>query len=160
MSFLTDNRLASVFDLPVALPATELRQGDWLVVAVVKVVAPMRLTWHHVSLSLLSCSVDTALLTAGNRIAGNLGLVYLSLRRQYGGEPPSSAGALDIFGVTTLGTHNRPTTPEVVIVEPGDYAWVVANNMQPSAASSVPSATRIDFHVSVSGTARLDFGGA
>ena len=160
MSFLTDNRLANVYDMPVALPATELRQGDWLVIATLKVVESMRVTWKHVNLSLLSCSVDTSLITSGNRVAGNLGLVYLTLRKDYAGDNPNAAEALDVFGVSTLGTFVRPTTPEVVIVEPGDYAWVVANNMQPSSSSSVPSSSSIDFFVSVSGIARLEFGGA
>lgn len=158
MSFLTDNKLASVYDMPVALPATELRQGDWLVVATLKVVSPTVVSWKHVNLTLLSASVDTGLITAGNRISGNLGLVFLSIHKDYAGEQPNASGALDVFGVGALGTYTRPTDPEVFLAEEGTYSWVIANNMQPSETSSVPTSTSIDFFVSVNGVARLDFG--
>lgn len=158
MGFLTDNKLAATFDLPVALPVTELQQGDFLLLATIKVTTGMIVRWRHVNLNLVSCSVDTALISASNRIYGNLGLAYLALRKDYVNESPGASGALDIFGVSALGTYTRPTTPEIVIVEPGTYSWLVANNMQPSNSSSVPASTSIDFMLAISGAARVEYG--
>lgn len=158
MAYLTENALASTFDLPVTLPATELKQGDFLLLATIKVTTGMTIRWKHVNINLVSCSVDTGLIAASNRIYGNLGLVYLALRKDYVSESPGASGALDIFGVTALGTYARPATSEVVIVEPGTYSWLIANNMQPSNSSSVPASTSIDFTLGVSGVARVQYG--
>lgn len=155
MPYLTENQLASTLDLPVALPATELRQGDWLVIASISVVSPMRLRFRQLNLSLLSCSVNTSLIANSNRIYGNLGFVYIALRKDYSGESPGSADAKDVFGVTALGTYARPGD-ELILTESGVYSFVIANNMKASASSSVPTDTEINFRVAVTGMARLE----
>lgn len=157
MAYLTENKLTTTYDLPVTMPATELRQGDFLVLATLKVTSGMRVTWKHVNINLISCSVNTGLIAASNKIGGSFGFVYIALRKDYVNESPGAAGALDIYGVSALGTYTRPTTPEVLIVEPGTYSWLLANNMQPSNSSSVPASTRIDFTAVVSGTARVEY---
>ena len=155
MPFLTEEVLRSTVDLPVTLPATEIKQGDWLVVATTKLVAPMQLSYAHVTLSLLGCSVNTGLIGADNRINGSLGLVYLALRRDYAGEAPDAAGALDTVALTALGTYARPDTSVVVATTPGVYSWIIANNMKASSTSSVDPATSIDFRVALTGMARV-----
>lgn len=155
MPYLTENQLASTLDIPLALPATELRQGDWLVIATTKVVTPMRLRFRYLDLSLLSCTVAIGQISNINRIYGNLGFVYIALRKDYSGEAPGSAGALDVFGVTALGTYSRPGS-EVVLDTEGTYSWVLANNMRADANSSIPTDTDINFRVAVTGMARLE----
>jgi len=158
MSYLTESKLSSTFDLPVAMPATVLKQGDFLILSTIKVTNGMRVSWKHVNINLIACSVNTGLIAASNKIGGSLGFVYIALRKDYVNESPGSSGALDIYGVSALGTYTRPTTPEVLIVEPGTYSWLVANNMQPSNSSTVPASTSIDFTLAVSGMARIEFG--
>lgn len=155
MPYLTENQLASTLDIPIALPATELRQGDWLVIATTKIVTPMRLRFRYLDLSLLSCTVATSQIGNINRIYGNLGFVYVALRKDYSGESPGSAGAQDVFGVTALGTYARPGS-EVLLDTEGTYSWVLANNMRADASSSVPTDTDINFRVAVTGMARLE----
>lgn len=155
MPYLTENQLAATLDIPIALPSTELRQGDWLVIATTKVVTPMRLRFRYLSLSLLSCTVNTSLISNSNRIYGNLGFVYIALRKDYSGESPGSADAQDIVSVTALGTYNRPDT-ELVLDAEGAYSWIIANNMRANASSSIPTDTDINFRVAVTGMARLE----
>lgn len=155
MGFLTESKLAHTLDLPVALPATLLKQGDWLVVASVVVAAGTKLTYQWSNLQILEASVDTADIASSNKIYGNLGLVYLTLRKDYNSETPGEAGALDAVVATDLGIFSR-SAATVTMTTAGVYSLLVANNMQPSSTSSVPTSTSIDFKVSVTGQLRLE----
>lgn len=155
MALLTQQYLTSTLDVPIALPATELRQGDWLVVASVKAVSPMKLRFRLLNLGILSSSVTVSQISNSNRVYGNLGLVYVALRKDYSGESPGSAGALDVFAITAEGVYTRPDTL-LELTDEGTYSWVVANNMQASDSSTIPASTSIDFRVSVSGVARVE----
>lgn len=155
MPYLTEHALSTTSDLPIALPATLLKQGDWLVVASTKLVEPMQLSYEHMTLGLLASSVNTALIGTDNRLNGSLGLVYLVLRLNYAGEAPDSSGALDTVALTALGTFTRPTTTVVTATAPGTYSWIIANNMKASNTGAISPSTSIDFRVALTGMARL-----
>ncbi len=159
MSYLTDNKLRNVVDLPIALPNTTLKQGDWIVVATVKLVAPQRLSMRSLNLQLLEATVDTSLITTGNRIVPNLGLVYLVLRKDYASGTPGATGGLDYMYLEDIGIVVRSTVP-VILTAPGNYSLICANNMQASTDSTVPTSTSIDFKVLVTGQFRLELSGA
>jgi len=159
MSYLTESKLANVIDIPVGLPLTELKMGDWVIVSSFKLISPMKITYQHVNLQLTSCSVDTGLIAASNRVFGNLGLAYLALRLNYSAGSPGASGALDSFSISALGSFNR-SGPVVTLTTPGIYSWIVANNMQPSSSSAVPTSSSIDFKLSVTGAARLELDSA
>lgn len=158
MAYITENQLSNMMDVPVALPATDLRMGDWVVVSTVKVVAPMRLTYRMANLNVMLATVDTALVTNGNKIYGNLGLAYLALRLNYSTGSPGAAGGLDVLVANVLGITSRDASTSVVVTVPGIYSWIVANNMQPSTDTVplIPTSTSIDFRLAVTGTVRLD----
>jgi len=158
MAYITENQLSNMMDVPVALPATDLRMGDWVVVSTVKVVAPMRLTYRMANLNVMLATVDTALVTNGNKIYGNLGLAYLTLRLNYSTGSPGAAGGLDVLVANVLGITSRDASTSVVVTVPGIYSWIVANNMQPSTDTVplIPTSTSIDFRLAVTGTVRLD----
>jgi len=162
MGFITENMLSNVVDLPIALPATDLHMGDWVVVATVKVVAPMRITYKMATLQLFACNVDTALITNGNKTYGNLGLSFLTMRRSYSSGNPGAAGGLDVLVATGLGTFSRTLTNVIVATTPGTYSWIIANNMQPStdAIPVIPPSTSIDFRLAVTGSVRLELDSA
>lgn len=155
MPYLTSSILDNTLDIPLSMPATEIRMGDWLVMATVKLVAPYKLTYDYVTLSLLNSSVDESLIANSNRISGNLGLVYLALRKDYTGGSPGASGAKDIFGLSASGSYQRPGEP-LVLTEEGTYSWIVANNMQASSSSTIPAATSIDFRIAVTGIVRQE----
>lgn len=158
MAYITENQLSNTVDIPVALPATSLRMGDWLVVAAVKVIAPMRLTYRYANLQLLSANVDMSLITSGNKIYGNLGLVYLALRYNYTNGSPGAAGGLDVLVNSSVGDVTRDTAVSIVMTEPGVYSWVLANNMRPSTDVSplISPSTSIDFRAAVTASARFE----
>ena len=157
MSFLTEAKLSNVVDLPLALPATEIKQGDWLLVATIRVVSPMKLTYRYANLKLIAASVDTGDIQASNKVSGSLGLAYLTVRRNYAGESPDAAGALDTIIINDIGLSERDYTSSVEFTTAGDYSWIVANNMQAADGVTIPASTEINFTVSVSGSVRLSY---
>lgn len=155
MGFLTESKLANVIDMPVSLPTTEIKQGDWLVIASVKITAPQRLRMRFLNFRLVSADVDIADITASNKISGSLGLAYVALRRDYQSGSPGTAGALEVLQINDLGLVERPTD-ETIYVTPGVYSWIVANNMQPSDESTIPTSTEINLRLAVTGQVRLE----
>ena len=156
MSYVTEAKLANTFDIGINLPVTEIRQGDWVIIATTKIVSPMKLQYRYVNISLVSSNVDVSLITSFNKVWGNLDLAYLALRRDYASGDPGESGALDTVRVSALGLTERGGAT-LEFTTPGTYSWILANNMQPSEETGVliPSSTSIDFVLSVSGQARI-----
>lgn len=142
-------------DLPVQLPATEIKQGDWLVIASVKILSPMQLRFRFLNAQLHSSTVSIGDIGDVNKIYGNLGLAYVVLRKDYATGNPGAAGALETLNLSSLGIASRDTT-EAIYAEEGSYSWLIANNMKASDSSSVPSSTEINFTLSVTGQVRLE----
>lgn len=162
MAYLTENMLSNVLSVPIALPSTDLRMGDWVVIASVRLITPMKLTYTVANLQLSASSVDPADITAGNKIYGNLGIAYLTMRKDYISGSPGAAGGYDALIINELGIVSRDTSTSVVVTEPGLYSWIIANNMQPSTDTVpvIPVTTSIDFRVAVTGTVRLELDSA
>ena len=155
MAFITEKKLAGTLDVPVALPLTELLQGDWLVVATIKVIEPMRLSYRYMNFQLTEATVDLDDIGSSNKISANLDLAFLGLYLDYVSGHPGLSGALDTVKVNALGVAQR-SSPVIVATTPGVYSFIVANNMQSSSASSVPVTTSIDFKLCASGMVRLE----
>ena len=158
MGYITENRLSDIIDIPIALPATQLLMGDWLVIATVKIAAPMRLTCRMLNFQLVSSAVDVTTIAADNHVNGNLGLAYVVLRKNYISGSPGAAGGLDTLMASNVGLYTRDITTPVVITDPGTYSWIVANNMQASSDQTdlISPSTSIDFIVAATGSARLE----
>lgn len=154
MSLLTENKLLSVFDLPIALPATTLKQGDWLTVATVKLGAGQALSIKSLTLQLIAATVTVADIDPTNLVVPNLGLAYVVVRQNYVSGSPSAAGAFDTLSISDLGAVSRSELP-LVITETGYYSVVVVNNLQASTASAISTATAIDLDVCITGQFRL-----
>lgn len=155
MGYITDSRLANIIDVPVALPATEIKQGDWLVIATVKIATPQQLRFRFLNFQMHSSNVTISDITASNKVLGNLGYAYVALRRDYQSGSPGAAGALEILSISAVGLAERANV-ETIYATPGSYSWLVANNMQPSNTSGVPTSTEINFILSVTGQVRLE----
>lgn len=154
MGYLTENKLNGTLDIPVSLPVTELRMGDWVVIATIKLVTPMKLRFQYLNINLVASSVTIADISSLNRIWGNLDLCYVALRRDYVTGNPGESGALDTVRVSALGVTTR-STAAIEFTEPGTYSWIVANNMQPADDVAIPATSSIDFRLSVAGQARI-----
>lgn len=157
MGYLTLSKLNSVIDHGICLPSTELRQSDWLILASVRVVEPVRLRYSYLGLHILSSTVNTANVTSLNRIHGNLGLAYVTLRLNYVSGSPGASGGLDVVVGDDIGLFQR-TGDALVLTTPGIYTWLLASNMKSSSedGSLIPATTAIDFNVSVNGALRLE----
>lgn len=171
MALLTENKVSKTLDIPVNLPATELKMGDWLVVASVKITAPMRLTYWYMTLQMIASSVDTRDIVDGNKISPSLDLAFLGLYRDYTSGHPSGTPALDVVRIrenTTSSGDCIPVSdtlgrfitvrsgPALTFTTPGVYSFIAANNMQASVDSAIDSTTSIDFHLCATGQIRLE----
>jgi hypothetical protein len=155
MGYLTTSKLTNIIDLPIQLPATEIKMGDWLVVATVKISAPMRLLYRFLNLQLHSSTVDVADIASANKISGNLGFAYIALRRDYSSGNPGAAGGLEVLDISEIGLVARDNT-ETEFSTPGVYSWIIANNMKASSSSAIATSTEINFRLSVTGQVRLE----
>lgn len=155
MAYITDAKLRSTVDLPIALPNTTLKQGDYLVVATVKLGTAMRLTLTSMNLQVLTSTVDVSKVDPTNLVVPNLGLVYVVLRQDYASGTPGATGALDYIFLTGVGVVSRTQVP-VVLTTPANYSILVANNTQPSTTSEISSSASIDFEVIVTGQFRQE----
>jgi hypothetical protein len=159
MGYLTSNKLGNILDLPIQLPATEIKMGDWVVVGTVKIAAPMRLRYRFLNLQLHTSTVTVGDIASTNKIFGNLGFAYVALRRDYSSGNPGSAGALEILSISEIGLVERDTT-ETIYTTAGRYSWIIANNMQPSSSATIPASTEINFRLSLTGQVRLELDNA
>lgn len=159
MSYLTKQELSNIADVAVALPSTLLSMGDWILMASVKIVAPMRCTYRYLSFQIHTSTVDVSKVASENKIYGNLGLVYVALRKDLVSGSPGAAGALDIVSLNSLGIAIRDASESnaVVMTEPGVYSWYVVNNCKAADGVYIPAFDPIDYRVSVTGQARLEF---
>jgi hypothetical protein len=158
MAYLTENQLANIIDVPIALGATTLDMGDWLILGSVIVAQPMRLTCHLLDLQMISSTVNNSLIDPTSLIYGNLGLVYVVLAQNYASGSPGSITGLDTVVAYDIGHWDRNIAAPVFITTPGTYTWLIANNTQPSTVANpaIPQGTSINFEVAVTGTARLE----
>ena len=158
MGYLTESQLDNIIDLPLALSATALNMGDWLVIGSVTIQQPMRLTCRMLELQVLTSSVTVADLDATNLLYGNLGIVYVVMQLGYTPGTTVASGGVDSLVATSLGYFNRNLAAPAVVVAPGTYTWLVVNNTQPSSASApaVDPSVSIDVQVAVTGSARLE----
>lgn len=159
MAYITTTQLTNIIDVPIQLPSTELKMGDWLIVGTVKIATPQRLRYRFLNLQLHSSNVDIANISATNKILGNLGYAYVALRRDYSAGNPGSAGGLEVLNISEIGLVERSTV-ETIYTTPGRYSWIVANNMQPSSTSAIPTSTEINFRLSLTGQVRFELDNA
>lgn len=175
MAFLTESKVAKTLDVPVNLPSTTLAQGDWLVVAAIKLVSPMKLTYQFMTLQMLSSTVDTTLIESVNKVSPSLDLAFIGLYINYTSGHPGLQPALDVVKIRETDNSQLDcvpvadvsgqfitsrTSPLVTYTTPGIYSFIVANNMQSSATSSIPITTSIDFQLCATGQIRLELEGS
>lgn len=156
-SYLTQSSFNNTIDHGICLPSTFLRQGAWLVIGTIKLVAPMRLRFLDLTVNVIDCNYPVTDVTSLNKIYGNLGLVYVALRQNYTGGDPGIGGALDLVVASETGVTRR-AAPELDLSAPGNYTWIVCNNMKPTTdpLAVIPATASIDFDVCVNGMVRME----
>ena len=156
MSFLTERKLANTLDIPVSLPATEIKMGDWLVIATIRLTAPSRLTYRMLNLNFISSTLDLTEIDTRNKINANGGLCYVGFYANYVSGNPSTSTALDMLTATSFGVVARTANP-IVLTTAATYSWIAVNNVQwNSAVSSLTVEDSADFRLSATGQCRLE----
>ncbi len=153
MPYVTTAQLVDRLDLPIALPSSELKPNNWLVLATFKVQAPMQLTFRYLQLQISDNVLVGLTDTASKLVEPGRGLAYIGIFKNYDGSAPNSNSSLQgtsndvVFGETS-GIFSRITDSPLVIT-PGtiaeSYSFVVVNNT-----------ANTNLTVSVNGQIRLD----
>jgi hypothetical protein len=171
MAFITENSLAKTLDIPINLPSTELKMGDWLIVATIKLVYPMKLKYRFMTLQMLSSNVATSDILTVNKISPSLDLAFIGLYLNYSSGHPGTQPALDVVKIRENESANVDCIPVnelsgqfitvrkeplVEYTTPGVYTFIIANNMQASTESTIPTTTSIDFRLVATGQVRLE----
>lgn len=175
MSLITDNTLAQTIDLPVALAATEVKQGDWLTIASFVITAPMRLRYKFMTFQMLGASI-TNLSDIGNanKINDSQDLATIGLYLNFDHTThPALQNAIDLVQIRNaydLAATCIPvsqiqgqfitvrTAPEIVATTAGVYTFVIGNNMKENSDPNgpIPQSTSIDFNLCVTGAVRIE----
>jgi len=170
MAFLTENSLAKTLDIPINLPSAEIKMGDWLVVSTIKLVYPMKLKYRFMTLQMLSSTVDTTTIISANMVSPSLDLAFIGLYLNYSSGHPGTQPALDVVKIRETTAESECVTanevsgqfitvrtePLVEYSTPGIYSFILANNMQASSESTIPTTTSIDFRLCATGQIRLE----
>ena len=171
---ITEQTYATTLDLPINLPSTQLKQGDWLTVASVVISAPMQLVYTALTLQMTGTTINSVLDVAqSNKINPSLDLAFLGVFLNFDDTThPANQTALDVLiirdaqmlaldCVPVTATQGQlistRTAAPLTFETPGVYSWVIANNMKPStdANPAIPVSTSIDFNLCATGTVRL-----
>lgn len=156
MSFLTERKMANTLDVPIALPATELKMSDWLVIATIKLTAPSRLSVRMLHFNFISSTVDLQNITTVNYINSSMGLCYVGLFLNYTNGDPSQLTKLDKVSASSLGVFTRLGNP-LIISTPGTYTWLAVNNVQYNNQNPYLTVTdSADFRMSCTGQWRIE----
>jgi len=156
MSYLTERKLANTMDTPVNLPTTQLKMGDWLVIATLRLTAPMRITYRFMNFNFLISSFDLTKIQSVNLVVPTFGFCYVGLYANYVSGDPSGLTALDIVQANQLGLVTRTGNP-VVMTDNGTYSWVAVNNVQFSSQNALLGPNdSADFTLAATGQARVE----
>jgi hypothetical protein len=156
MGYLTETKLSNTLDVPISLPTTEIKMGDWMVLSTISIVAPTQVTYRMLNLSFSNTTVPLTNILAANLIVPNFGLCYVGMYYNYTSGDPSGLSTLDILSTNALGVISRTATP-VVTTQPGTYSWIAVNNVQFSSQNALLTISdSADFTINVVGQARIE----
>jgi hypothetical protein len=168
--FLTTQELDSVIDLPISMPSTLVRSGDWLVVASFNLLSGQTLLYKDMNLTVLSASIDGVDLALGNQcnqfniklLNNSYGISYVGIAKDFSAtsDPQSVTwigSAADVISADSVGTYVRSSSAtELEITESGVYSVVVVNNCESTTSTQTTSQLyNVDLKMIVSSQIRL-----
>lgn len=170
MSYLTEENLANILDIPVSLPVTEIKAADWIVVATIQVSGSQMLQFRLLNLHLVGALVGGIPLALNDhcnpvtikRINSSYGVAYIGIAKNYSGaDDPTTitwqGTSADIISATSEGVYVRDLAAATLsLTDPGNYSFVLVNNCEASLTDSSSSQTyNVDLRLCVAGQARL-----
>ena len=169
--FLTTQELDSVIDLPISMPSTLVRSGDWLVVASFNLLSGQTLLYKDMNLTVLSASIDGVDLALGNQcnqfniklLNNSYGISYVGIAKDFSAtsDPQSVTwigSAADVISADSVGTYVRSSSAtELEITESGVYSVVLVNNCESTTSTQTTSQLyNVDLKMIVSSQIRLN----
>lgn len=161
MSYIQEDRLQTLIDLPVQLPQTSIPPGGWTAIATIQVPTngTLTLSWLQIYIAALDTVNTTTASTVQNVInpdylPGSLVSVFLIQNWSPSTEPWTQTIMDQVISPADYTTAAVAVPPTVVarslatpltITAAGTYTFVVLNN-----------STNVDVELSVSGTVTLD----
>lgn len=160
---LTEQRLNTVIDLPIALPVTKVQAGDWITVATVELIAPAKLTLSQLQAHIVLMEAVSASDPCGGLgkneinedfIAGGLIAVFIAKNAAPDSRPDLQpySEAMSVpsnFELAPDSTapvfSSRAGSDALVLAESGLYSITVLNNT-----------VNRNIHVSVNGILTID----
>lgn len=144
MSYLTDNMLRNVIDVPVALPATRVSANKWIVISTIKVANQVKAEFNWLLLQLLEAidPKDETVLDLNDScnpadiglINSNYGLAYVGIVKDLSGSSLNTntlqfiGTTNDVLTISNRGVVQRDPTTVLTIDTPGNYSFVLVNN--------------------------------
>ena len=143
MSYLTDNMLRNIVDVPVALPVTRITANTWLIVATVRLEGQLSAEFNFLLMQLLDAiNTDNEVLTLNDTcdpaeigiVNANYGLAYIGIVKDLSGSSidPASLqfiGTLDdVLTISSRGIVTRESDTALNITTPGNYSFILVNN--------------------------------
>jgi hypothetical protein len=168
--FLTTQELESIIDLPISMPSTLIRSGDWLVVATFSLSEGQTLVYKDMNLTVTSASIAGVDLPLGNQcnqfniklLNNSYGISYIGIAKDFSAttDPQSVTWvgtAADVISASSVGTYVRASSAtELEITEPGFYSVVIVNNCESTTSTVTTSQLyNVDLKMIVSSQIRL-----
>ena len=140
-TYITTERYASIADMPICLPQTELRRGSSVTIATFKLEEGQRASIRFMDMNVLR------ILTPGvtpDRINSTYGICYVGVFAGYMAASPSVTVSTDRVGTASLNAGC-----ESVIASPGVYTVKLINNTGKTAAAG------LDLSICVTGVVKI-----
>ena len=169
--FLTTQQLESVIDLPISMPSTLVRSGDWLVVASFNLQSGQTLTYKDMNLAVLSASIAGVDLPLADQcsqfniklINNSYGISYVGIAKNFSvtSDPQDVTWvgtAADVVSANSVGMYTRPSSAtQLEISESGLYSVVVVNNCESTTSTTTTSQLyNVDLKTVISSQIRLN----
>lgn len=119
-TYVTPERYASIADVPISLPQTELRRGSTIHIASFRLSAGQKAVLRVMGMNILSVFTPGVL---ADQINASFGWCYVGV---FSGHMASSP--FIYVSASQVGVANLPTTCDKVIASPGVYTVQLVNN--------------------------------
>ena len=159
MSYLTDNMLRNIVDVPVAMPSTRVTANKWIIVATVKVSGHVTAQFNWLLLQLFEAIRAGEIVELNDAcnpaniglVDANYGLAYVGIVKDLSSSSIDANNLqfigtqADVLTVSERGVVSRDPENPLTIDSAGNYSFILINNCVDT-----------DLRLLVSGMIRID----
>ena len=144
MAYITEAQLEKRFSLPVSLPLTQIKQGDWLVLSSIKLTTGMAFDYKVLQLQLVDFTMTPNPTPGSDPCAAvtptlknqAFGYAYVAIFKNFvPNTDPSTltytGTSVDVVNISTVGIVTRDITKASLVVdEVAEFSFLLVNNCQ------------------------------